>query len=173
MPKILDLLDESDALAQIEAMRAECSALEAQLGASARPRPTLPKDDALLSMDILTSHRACLRVALRTTGGQPEANRSRPLPHPTPKPSDPMPTPPARPTGGTVSLTEQCRLANAPRLAAEEAERAKARAVIQKLDSDRQAAIDAKKATEAREAAEYARLNPSLTEQCLRANGQS
>lgn len=180
MPTKFQILDEEDARAELATIAADCAALEKVLGQRAPARPAgiagltaseaIAGEDVLDSLDGLTAHRAALRVITRMELGQ-EANRSRPLPHPTPKPSDPMPAPPARPTGGKLSLTEQCLAANAPRLALEEAERAKARAVLDKLDNDRQAAIDARKAAEARDAAEFARLNPSITSQCIAANG--
>lgn len=177
MPTLFQILDESDALAQLETLDGECAALEKVLGQRAPARPAQLTDDLLADVDSLTQHRAQLRVAVRTTcGADLEGNRSRPGPVRQPKPDDsPKPGPQIPPLpGGKLSLTAQCLAANAPAAAAEAAERAKAHAVIAKLDSDRQAAIDAKKAAEAHAAAEFARLNPSLTEQCRRARaGQS
>jgi hypothetical protein len=175
MPTRFQIADESDMRLQLETLDGECSALEKVLGQRAPARPAQLDDDLCANVDSLTQHRAQLRVAVRTTcGADLEGNRSRPGPVKQPQPNDPPPPPPARPTGGTVSLTDQCIAANAPRLALEAAELAKARGVLDKLDADRQAALNAKKAAEAHAAAEYARLNPSLTEQCRRAKaGQS
>jgi hypothetical protein len=183
MPTKFQIHDEADARAELATIAADCAALEKVLGQRAPARPAgiagltaseaIAGEQVLDVLDGLTARRAALRVITRMELGQ-EANRSRPQPHPAPKPSEPMPAPPARPNGGTVSLTEQCRIANAPRIAAEEAERAKARGVLDKLDNDRQAALDARKAAAIAAAAEHRRLNPTMTELCQRAKaGQS